>query len=304
MTSDARLLLVLIALLGAASAAAALAARRARGRRPRRVLGAIAAVLGLLGLLTAWARLVEPRWIVVTTTHVPWPGPPLRVVVLSDVHAGRTGTDVVERAVRLANAADPDVVLLAGDYITGYEATEAKLAILAALRPLHARRGVYAVLGNHDSEPFSQATPRAAVIAGALQAMGFTVLRNMAVEIAPGITLVGLDEVQSGNIDPATAFRGVPETGARIALTHDWHGLMRPRIGRFDLAVTGHTHGGQLCVPLVDYCPPAAASAPYVAGLYTWPRGGQLFVTRGIGESFVLARFACRPEVAVLELGR
>lgn len=294
--------LVLIALLFASALVIALLTRRSGMLASRRGARPVAMTLALLAVVGVWARFVEPRWVVLTTTRVRWSGPPLRVAVLGDIHAGRTSVEVVERAVRLTNEASPDMVILVGDYITGYNTTPEKLSILEALRPLRARHGVFAVLGNHDSEPFQEDTPRAEALTRFLEGMSFTVLRNATREIIPGVTLVGLDEVRSGNIDPARAFRGVTTASAQIVATHDWHGLLEPGIRPFDVAVTGHTHGGQLCVPLIDYCPFGAANAPYINGLFSWPQGGQLFVTRGIGESAVLARFACRPEVAMLEL--
>jgi predicted MPP superfamily phosphohydrolase len=293
---------ILLAAAGFAAILALLAARRIRARGARRIAIVAAVALGGIFLAGAWGRFVEPSWIVPTTTRLAWSGPPLRVAVLSDVHAGRTRRDRVDHAVELANAANPDLVLLAGDYITGYEATPDKLAILEGLRPLRARLGVFAVLGNHDSEPYETPTPRAAALTHFLEGLGFVVLRNASREVAPGVTLIGLDEVQSGNIDPDRAFAGVPTSGARIVLTHDWHGLSKPGVGHFDLAVTGHTHGGQLCLPFTRLCPLGMHNAPYLAGMYDWPRGGKLFVTRGLGESAILARFACRPEVAVIEL--
>ena len=74
-----------------------------------------------------WARLVEPYWIETTHTALRWAGPSVRIVVLGDFHAGRTGRWEVERAVALSNAVQPDLILLSGDYISGVEATDRKL---------------------------------------------------------------------------------------------------------------------------------------------------------------------------------
>ena len=273
MTFDALLLALFVALAGVAFAAATRAALRARTLASRRRRVALAAFLGVLFAVSAWARFIEPEWVVRTTTRVHWPGPPLRVVVIGDLHAGRIGPSIVTRAVRLANDADPDLVLLAGDYITGYEGSTDKLDILAALRPLRAKRGVFAVLGNHDSEPYATATPRAETLSRFLQGMGFTVLRNAWVEAAPGVVLVGIDEVRSGNADPVRAFAGAPVSGARIVMTHDWHGLGLSGMQRFDLAVTGHTHGGQVCVPFAGGARSPGRTSPSSQGSTHGPRG-------------------------------
>lgn len=303
MTSDALALLVVViasALLAAASIAIAARTEKPSRKRAARVL---AAVFVTSFAIFGWGRLIEPQWVEVTETRVAWPGPALRVAVMGDFHAGRVREGVIARAVRLSNEADPDVVLLAGDYVTGYELTPEKAAILESLRPLRAKRGVFAVLGNHDSEPYVTPTPRAASIARFLEGLGFTVLRNRWIEVAPGATLIGLDEIQSRNTDAPAAFRGAPD-GARLVLTHDWHALRAPGVERFDLAIAGHTHGGQICMPLTSWCPFAKMNEPFVAGLYPWPAGGSLFVTRGIGESAVLMRVGRRPEVALIDLAR
>jgi uncharacterized protein len=74
-------------------------------------------------------------------------------------------------------------------------------------------------------------------------------------------------------------------------------------VGRFDLALAGHTHGGQGCVPFTEICPFLEHDMkPYVRGLYDWPRGGKLYVSRGLGTSRVPARIGARPEIACVRL--
>jgi predicted MPP superfamily phosphohydrolase len=301
MTRDALLLLIFVLASGGAVIVSWLAARRATSRLGRRAAWAAAGIGAIAFAISAWGRLVEPRWIEVTRAEVAWAGRPLRLAVLGDFHAGRVGAEVVARSVELANEADADVILLAGDFVSGHELTAEKATILGALRNLRAKRGVFAVLGNHDSEPYAAPTPRAEAIAALLRGFGIGVLENAWVSLGDGVTLIGVEEVQSGRADPGRAFRGAPE-GPRIALTHDWHALSLPGAGRFDFAATGHSHGGQICVPFVRWCPFALRGDPYLAGLFSWPSGGKLFVTRGVGESAVLMRFACRPEVAVVDL--
>ncbi len=272
---------------------------RSRLSRRRRIALAIV-VFGIV--LFAYGRWVEPRWVEVTHTKVTWSGPPLRIVVLGDVHAGRMHRDLLETFVARANEADADLVLLAGDYVTGYDANPEKLAILGALSALKARQGVWAVLGNHDTEPFGSRDPRADEIAAALEKMNIHVLRNASAHPVPGMTLVGLGDVLAGDTNPGAAFAEVPAEGPRIVLVHNWRALNVSGMQRFDLAVTAHTHGGQICFPLTQVCL-SMRDAPYIAGYFSWPAGGRLYVTRGLGESVIRLRIGCRPEITVLELG-
>jgi len=74
-------------------------------------------------------------------------------------------------------------------------------------------------------------------------------------------------------------------------------------VGRFDLAMAGHTHAGQACVPFTEVCPFLEEDMkPYRYGLYDWPSGGKLYVSSGLGTSAVRTRIGARPEVAVLDL--
>ena len=274
--------------------------RRRRTRRTTRALSTVAAIVaGLLALLV-WSKRVEPRFVEVTHETLRLSERPFRLAVLADLHAGRADEPMLRNAVRLANDEHADVILLAGDYISGYELIDDRRAKLQGLRGLAAKRGVFAVLGNHDSEPYGDDTPRRASIAKELESFGYRVLRNEAIELAPDLWLAGVDEVQAGLSDAPLAFAKVPEKAHRIALAHDWHALDADV--RFDLGLVGHTHGGQVCVPFTQLCGSPARNQPYVRGRHTWKPGGVLYVNRGIGLSKLPVRLACRPEITVFDL--
>jgi len=273
---------------------------RRRGRGTGRWTAAAALSVGSWAAV-AWAKRVEPDLVEVTYERLELAANPLRVVVLADLHAGRSDRERLARAVQTSNAQAPDVVLLAGDYISGYELTEERREKLGGLRGLRAPGGVFAVLGNHDSEPYGDEAPRRARIARELESFGYRVLRNESVALTPGLWLAGVDEVQAGLGDAPRAFAAIPEPARRIALAHDWHALDTDV--RFDLGLVGHTHGGQVCVPLTAVCAGPARNRPYVRGRHPWKRGGVLYVNRGIGLSKLALRFGCRPEITVFDLG-
>lgn len=274
--------------------------RRPRPRSRARAVVLVTCVTGFFAM--TWARCVEPYWIETTTTHIPWTGPPLRIVLLADVHAGRALAAEIREAVERTNAARPDVVVLAGDYVSGFDAPADKLAILDGLRALTPRVGTFAVLGNHDTEESMWDVPRALAITRHLEGLGIVVLRNASRELVPGATIVGLGDWDRNDSDGAKAFADVP-AGPTLLVAHNPASVKASNSGRFDVALAAHTHGGQACVPFIRYCPLAhEAARPYVAGLYALPNGASLYVTRGIGESGVKARFACRPEISILDL--
>jgi len=273
---------------------------RMRGRSRRRAAVTVLFSLALSGaLLLEYAKRIEPYSPVVTRTSVPLVGAPFRVVLVSDLHAGRMSAADLARVVRLSNAAAPDVVLLAGDYISGYEMIDERARALEGLRGLVAPKGVFAVMGNHDSEPYGDDTPRRDTIEATLRGFGYRVLANDAVDLGP-LVLVGLEDIQANRTDLTRARAAVPRGAKVVYLAHDWHALPREPLA---LGLVGHTHGGQVCVPFTDLCGAPARDRPFVRGAYTWPEGGTLYVTRGIGLAKAPVRFACRPEVSVLELG-
>ncbi len=292
------------ALVGAGDAALALTFvillalwqhRRRRGADGRPWAASAALSVAASGVLS-WGKRVEPDLTEVTHERLALTGAPLRIVVLADLHAGRSDRARLTRVVERSNAEAPDVVLLAGDYISGYELTEERRDKLQGLRGLRAPGGVFAVLGNHDSPP-DAGEP----IARELEAFGYRVLRNEAVPLREGLWLAGVDEVQAGRGDAPRAFAGIPPAARRVALAHDWHALDADV--RFDLGLVGHTHGGQLCVPFTSACAGPARDRPYVRGRHPWKRGGVLYINRGIGLSKLPMRLGCRPEITVFELG-
>lgn len=254
--------------------------------------------IALGGAAVAYARFLEPRWLSVTRVRLAWSGPPLRIAFASDLHAYGDDARWLRRVVERMNAAAPDLALLGGDFIADLDASDAKLRALEPLSRLRARRGVFAVLGNHDYADGARIT-------AALRALGVTVLDNEARVLAPGAALIALGNDRARDVDAARAFAGVPPGAARVVLTHSWQSLRARGVERFDVALVGHTHGGQACVPVLDVCPFAEDDMrPFLAGPYRWPNGGVLFVTRGIGESGARARIGSRPEVAIVDLVR
>jgi len=260
--------------------------------------------LGACALGAVDAFLVEPRWIAVQRVAIPIRGlaPSLegfRVVLLSDTHCGpHTSPDFVRKAVALANRQEPDAVLLLGDYCH-----RDKRHIAPGIEPfaeLRARDGVLAVLGNHDHWEDAAATRRELARAGAVE------LTNRSVTISRGDGLLAIGGVDwTGEQDPVGAFAKVGASRPRILMSHnpDYAEKLPPNV-RVDLMVSGHTHGGQVYIPLRG-APfvPSRYGQKYRAGLVEGPRC-RVYVTRGLGTISPPVRFLCRPELTVLTLTR
>jgi predicted MPP superfamily phosphohydrolase len=225
---------------------------------------------------------------------------PLRVAFASDFHAGATTAErVLASACAQLEALKPDVLLLGGDFVS------VRADDIHALAPLlagvHAPFGKFGVFGNHDLRA------NRLVIADAMAKAGVRMLVNEVVRLAAphdDVSIYGFD-------DP---IRGAPHgdlldlvDGVSIVLMHAPDGLLAAGDRPFDLAVAGHTHGGQIVMPggAIPYLPHGALSREYPVGRYQIePDGARtLIVSRGVGCSTVPVRFGCASEVHLIEIG-
>jgi uncharacterized protein len=269
------------------------------------------AVLALLIVAVVWSVGIEPRWVAQRSLQhgvAAWQGPPgLKVAVASDWHFTKRAfwrVMTVERTRRIVdeiNAAQPDVVLLPGDFIADRDyvpdaAPTPEDEIAAVLGGLKARLGVYAVLGNHDWWHDGDGFMRA------LRRHGIRVLENEAVPL-PGTALwvVGIGDDFTGHSRPDKAVAKLPSGAQALVLMHDpaSFAALPPVQG---LVVAGHTHGGQVYLPLIG-APVVPGAAPR-QWAYGWVEhgGNRMYVTSGLGVSIFPVRFNMRPEWALFTI--
>jgi hypothetical protein len=276
-----------------------------RYRGWRRALGAL---LGVGALLAAWAFVVEPGRLVVRrqTLELPgWPADvaPLTVALVSDLHVGApfVDADAIARLRAEVDAQKPDVVLLAGDLLVGNEPLAQQVSpdeAASTLTGWTAPLGVYAVLGNHDWWVDGPGTTRA------LERAGLRVLENEAVRLerdGGAVYVAGLADVWTRTPDADAALAGVPERAPVVAFTHN-PDVFPDLPARFVVVLAGHTHGGQVALPLVGRpVVPSKFKQRYAEG-HVIEEGRHLFVTTGVGTSVLPVRFGVPPEVVVLTL--
>jgi predicted MPP superfamily phosphohydrolase len=224
--------------------------------------------------------------------------PALKLAYASDFHAGpTTDPSVLHAACAALRACEPDVLLLGGDYVTLIRSEIDWLA--PELGRIPAPFGRFAVLGNHDW--WSDAT----YIADRLEAEGIRVLMNANVQLAPPfdqVWICGLDDHWSGHPDPTSALSGAE--GFRIVLMHAPSGLLDLGAERFDLALCGHTHGGQLALPggIPIVVPHGPLSRRYARGRFLIEDGRTLIVSVGLGCVVLPLRLFADPEIIVCQL--
>ena len=268
-----------------------------------------------MGGVALYAGEIERHWIDVTKSDVSLPGLPqafdgFRVAQVSDIHMDEfTEPFFVRQVVRRVNDLNPDAVFLTGDFVT-CEIAPRRFAIGAGwqcagiLNQLTCRQR-YAVLGNHDVMIGADA------VSEALTANAITVLRNsyLPLERSGGrIWLAGLGDPVQGMPDPEVtipaAIRKIPQEPI-VLLCHapDYvdHLLTLPSGQAVSLMLCGHTHGGQIRLPLIGPLVLPKLGQKYVEG---WFRFGQLqlHVNRGIGSVGVPFRLNCPPEISLITL--
>lgn len=254
----------------------------------------------------AWSVAVEPDRLVVHRVQVPMRGLPrvldgFRIAALSDVHAGspHVGREKLRRIVRTVNGLDPDAVVFLGDLVIhgvvgGHFMTpEASAAELEQIRAPK-----IAVLGNHDWRLDGRRVGRA------LEAAGFQVLDDDVARVERGadrLWFAGLADLNTRRPDMPGVLARVPAGDPVIVLSHSPD--VFPRVpARVGLTLAGHTHGGQVRLPIVGApVVPSMFGSRYAAGLIE-EDGRRLFVTSGVGTSIVPVRLRVPPEIAEITL--
>lgn len=246
-----------------------------------------------------------------------------KLVQLSDLHydGKRLSDDVLMQAIDLTNQAEPDFVVITGDFVTDDPAPIHHLA--SQLKQIQCSSGIYGILGNHDLyQRGSKAT-----IVEALSKADIRVLWNEIVyPIGDDLALVGLADYWSPDYkNAATVMNQLSESLPRIVLAHNPDCAESLQQWRVDLQLSGHSHGGQMIVPGVLNVSVACAGVyrhlpnrirrkyPVLGACYRvmkhweWVKGfhqvgnNRLYVNRGLGTYFP-GRLFCPPEVTVIRL--
>ena len=280
--------------------------RALKHRYLRRALITLYVLAGVLALDAFW---IEPARLVVNRRELALPRWPaalsgLRVAFVTDLHVGSPhwGVEHLRTLVARVNAEHADLILLGGDYMINdvpFGTHVAAETIAAELAQLHAPLGVVAVLGNHDW------WNDGAHVRAAFEAHGIVVLDDEARRIearGTSFCLLGLrDEyaprVRSPKQELALALPGLP----LLVLVHEPD--IFPELGEsVSLTLAGHTHGGQVALPLLGRrIVPSRFGQRYAAG-HIVEGGRHLFVSSGVGTSILPVRFGVPPEIALLTL--
>lgn len=256
-------------------------------------------VLGAAGSLAAGGAAVGAAYrFGVTRYHAPLKGlrRPLRVALLADLHYGPfIRARSVAAWVDAVNRERPDLIVLDGDLVDE-DVGNGTRPLLDELGRLEAPLGAYAVWGNHDHRRVADLGRFATLLLGA----GVEVLVNRGVRVRDDLYLAGIDDLRTGRPDLDAALAGRPAGFATVLLSHNPDVLPRVPVD-VGLTLSGHTHGGQVCIPGFG---PIVTSSQYgrrfAHGWVDGPARG--YVTRGLGVTLLPIRVACPAELTILDL--
>jgi uncharacterized protein len=263
---------------------------------------------GLLSFaaLSLWAFWWEPASlrIIEQCVEVPKFQTPLRVAILTDLHVGSpfNGLSRLDEIVRRTASAEPDLVFILGDLVIQGVLGGSFVPpedIARTLGELRRRTLVFAVLGNHDN----WLAPNR--VKNALIGARIEVLEDRAVKVMASsgeLWLVGVSDFWTAPHDVKAALAAVPDDGsAAVLITHNPD--IFPEIpARIDLTIAGHTHGGQVRLPLLGSpIVPSRYGQRFASG-HILENGRRLFVATGVGTSILPVRFRVPPSIPVLRL--
>jgi len=253
----------------------------------------------------AYAHDIEPGWIEVAPVEVVLPRLGMafdgyKLVQFSDIHidGGKTN-DHLQRVIELVNAQQPDAIAITGDFVTHTSAAAIAPALVEPLQKLRPKDITVAVLGNHDhwTDPDG--------VRAVLRDSGITDLSNTVYTVereGAALHLAGVDDYweRLDRLDAVLA--ALPDAGAAVLLAHEPdYADISAATGRFDLQLSGHSHGGQVIIPLIGPLVLPSYAEKYPIGRYQV--GGMIqYTNRGVGTISPAVRFNCRPEITVFTL--
>jgi len=255
--------------------------------------------VGIISIFLIYAFFAEPEMLSVTKLELSFDNLPesadgIRILQISDLHYN-SDAPIYEKTLRTVKELNPDIIVITGDFVgdkRNYKAIEYCKRIVSLGKP------VFAVMGNWDHKAVNVLKLQAL-----LQSAGVKVLTNTGVEFMPHFYIAGTDDSYTGFADLDKTFSHIPEDAFVLLLTHCPDIIYDALNYHPDLVLCGHTHGGQVKIPLTKKAlyVPSKYGSRFIEGLFNI-NGVYMYVNRGIGNSHLRMRFLSRPEISLITL--
>jgi len=227
-------------------------------------------------------------------------GEHITLLQVSDFH-GSTSSKLAERVVNAAGKAKPDAVLITGDLVD--RSTDDFGNVYNLIRELHSIcPDIFFVSGNHEWSNDSRQA-----LLGSLSRMGVVILDNKGTAFATKagvINICGVDDPYRHRDKISRAMKGLAGGKYTVLLSHSPR--IRDRLEQYapDLVLCGHTHGGQIRLPIVGalIAPGEGLLPVYNKGMYRLKGGSKLYIDSGVGTSKLPLRFLNRSQVSVIRI--
>lgn len=256
-----------------------------------------------------WSFLLEPNWVKIEHVNLRLPRltpefSGIRIAQISDIHMGGwMNAERLQMVVDLVIGQNPDFLFLTGDFLVGHffdKNSEQYLQdLISILSPLAKSIPSFGILGNHDY------WTSAGAVRAMLKSCGIVELANSIFTISRGkekLHFCGVDDIWEGHVRLDGVVDKLKDNSVAILLAHEPDFAdISAETSRFDLQVSGHSHGGQVVFPF--YGPPILPylGQKYHTGLY---QVGNMFqyTNRGVGMAMLPVRFNCPPEITLFIL--
>ncbi|MBT2654167.1 metallophosphoesterase [Bacillus sp. ISL-18] len=275
----------------------------------KRIIGSFLTVLGLSSGGYFYANRIEPSLLEINELDMNHPLIPksfegIKIIQFSDTHLGfQYDLAQFKKLVNKINDLNPDIILFTGDLMDEPNKYSKLKDLVPLLERLHAPLGKYCIYGNHDHGGYGSEIYR-----NIMESTNFKVLLNqsIAIKVKDGSSfyLIGIDDAMLGNPDLPLALKNVQTNHFNLLLSHAPD--LAEAVSRYPIhwQLSGHSHGGQVKLPMLGalIIPPFAQMYP--EGLYTvegkYPL--TLYVNRGIGTTRLPFRFMAKPELTIFTL--
>ncbi|MEN1936403.1 metallophosphoesterase [Paenibacillus sp. 102] len=227
--------------------------------------------------------------------------PILNILHLSDMHLENISISPAQLYEKLKD--EPiDLIALTGDFLDRKRMISKLAPYLEGLGQLHAKHGIYAVLGNHDYVLREKDLQK---LKETLEQYDCKVMQNENHVIyvqGNRVNIIGIDDFSTKRSDLTASYRGV-KSGTNLVLTHDPNIVLHMKKYHFDYLLAGHFHGGQICYPKAYHLAKMGklARMNVIKGLHMQD-GKPFYISEGLGQTGVNIRVGSRPEITLHQL--
>jgi predicted MPP superfamily phosphohydrolase len=268
-------------------------------------------LLTLFGLGSAafyYANRIEPGLLKINSIQMAHPNIPegfdgVKIVQFSDTHLGfQYNINQFTKLIKKINLQEPDLILFTGDLLDEPNQFQEFNQVLELLTALHAPLGKFCIYGNHDHGGYGSEIYR-----NIMESAGFIVLLNKSRQIKRNnsrFSLIGIDDAMLGSPDLQKAMKNVPDGQFKLLLSHAPDLAEHAYQEKIHWQLSGHSHGGQVKIPLYGALVKPPYGRIYTEGYYSIGESEplSLYVNRGIGTTRLPFRFLAVPELTVFTM--